>query len=184
MGVAVEHVMRQQAQRKRTAQVGITRQQVRHAIAQTRELTRHARPMHDLRQQRAVGNTRCQNVKEKRVGALVAQDKGNALFIGRDDALRKTVDAFLAKQMMGDKRGHNDPFDFIRCHPLCPPRAHAKPAMVNDGTQASYASPRCDLTSAARRRDTGTVELTRSSLSSINPVEPISTLCTSSKLTR
>lgn len=97
--------------------------------------------MHDLRQQRAVGNTRCQNVKEKRVGALVAQDKGNALFIGRDDALRKTVDAFLAKQMMGDKRGHNDPFDFIRCHPLCPPRAHAKPAMVNDGTQTVYASP-------------------------------------------
>ena len=42
--------------------------------------------------------------------------------------------------------------------------------MVNDGTQASYASPRCDLTSAARRRNTGTVELTRSSLSSINPV--------------
>ena len=115
---------------------------------------------------------------------MVAQDKGNALFIGRDDALRKTVDAFLAKQMMGDKRGHNDPFDFIRCHPLCPPRAHAKPAMVNDGMQTVYASPRCDLTSAARRRDTGTVEFTRSSLSSINPVEPISTLCTSSKLTR
>ena len=184
MGVAVEHVMRQQAQRKGATQVGVARQQMRHAVAQARELARHARAMHDLRQQRAVGNPRCQNVKEKRVGALVAQDKGNALFIGRDDALRKTVDAFLAKQMMGDKRGHNDPFDFIRCHPLCPPRAHAKPAMVNDGTQASYASPRCDLTSAARRRDTGTVELTRSSLSSINPVEPISTLCTSSKLTR
>ncbi len=85
---------------------------------------------------------------------MVAQDKGNALFIGRDDALRKTVDAFaFAKQMMGDKRGHNDSSDFIRCHPLCPPRAHAKPAMVNDDTQASYASPRCDLTSAARRRE-------------------------------
>ena len=80
--------------------------------------------------------------------------------------------------------GHNDPFDFIRCHPLCPPRAHAKPAMVNDGTQTVYASPKCALTSAARRRDTGTVEVTRSSLSSIRPVEPISTLCTSSKLTR
>ena len=92
--------------------------------------------MHDLRQQRAVGNTRCQNVKEERVGALVAQDKGNALFIGRDDALWKTVDAFLAKQMMGDKRGHNDPFDFIRCHPLCPPRAHAKPAVVNGASHA------------------------------------------------
>lgn len=97
--------MRQQAQRKGATQAGIARLQVRHAVAQARELARHARPMHDLRQQRAVGNTRCQNVKEKRVGALVAQDKGNALFIGRDDALRKTVDAFLAKQMMGDNAG-------------------------------------------------------------------------------
>ena len=133
--------MRQQAQRKGTTQAGVARQQMRHAVAQARKLTRHARPMHDLRQQRAVGNTRCQNVKEKRVGALVAQDKGNALFIGRDDALWKTVDAFLAKQMMGDKRGHNDPFDFIRCNPLCPPHSHAKPATANDGAPTLTQAP-------------------------------------------
>ena len=176
--------MRQQTQRKGATQAGVARQQMRHAVAQARELARHARAMHDLRQQRTVGNTRCQNVEEKRVGALVAQDKGNTLLVGRDNALRKTVDAFLAKQMMRNERRHNDPFDFIRCHPLCPPRARAKPAAVNGGVRTAYASPRCVLTSAARRRDTGTVEVTRSSLSSIRPVEPISTLCTSSKLTR
>ena len=184
MGIAIEHIVRKQAQRKRTTQVGIARQQVRHAIAQTRELTRHARAVHDLRQQRAVGNARRQDVEEKRVGTLVAQDKSNAFIVGRDNALRKTVDAFLAKQMMGDERGHIVPFDFIRCHPLCPPHGHAKPTAVNVGMRTAYPSPRCALTSAARRRDTGTVELTRSSLSSIRPVEPISTLCTSSKLTR
>ena len=184
MGIAIEHIMRQQAQRKRTTQVGIARLQVRHAIAQTRELTRHARAVHDLSKRRTVGNARRQGVEEKRVGTLVSQDKGDALLVGRNNALRKTVDAFLAKQMMGDKRRHDDPFDFIRCHPLCPPHGHAKPAVANDGVQTAYASPRCALTSAARRRDTGTVEPTRLSLSSIRPVEPISTLCTSSKLTR
>ena len=176
--------MRQQAQRKGAAQVGIAREQMGHAVAQARELARHTRAVHDLRQQRAVGNARRQDVEEKRVGTLVAQDKGDAFLVGRNDALRKTVDAFLAKQMMRNKRGHNDPFDFIRCHPLCPPHGHAKPAVVNGCAQTAYASPRCALTSAARRRDTGTVEVTRSSLSSIRPVEPISTLCTSSKLTR
>jgi len=98
--------------------------------------------VHNLPQQRAVGNARREHVEEKRVGALVAQDKGNTFLVGRNDALRQTVDAFLAKQMMRNERRHNDPFDFIRCHPLCPPRGHAKPAAVNDGVQVAYASPR------------------------------------------
>ena len=184
VGIAVEHIVRQQAQRKGATQIGIARLQVRHAVAQARELARHARAVHDLSKQHTVGNARREHVEEKRVGTLVSQDKGDALLVGRNNALRKTVDAFLAKQMMRNERGHNDPFDFIRCHPLCPPHGHAKPAAVNDGMQTAYASPRCALTSAARRRDTGTVEVTQSSLSSIRPVEPISTLCTSSKLTR
>ena len=141
VGIAIEHIVRQQAQRKGATQIGIARLQVRHAVAQARELARHARAVHDLSKRRTVGNARREYVEEKRVGALVSQDKGDALLVGRDNALRKTVDAFLAKQMMRNERGHNDPFDFIRCHPLCPPRGHTKPATANDGAPTLTLAP-------------------------------------------
>ena len=48
VGIAVEHIVRQQAQRKGAAQIGVARLQVRHAVAQARELARHARAVHDL----------------------------------------------------------------------------------------------------------------------------------------
>ena len=139
--IAIEHVVRQQTQREGATQVGIAREQMRHAVAQARELARHTRAVHNLRQQRAVGNAGRQDVEEKRVGTLVAQDKGDALLVGRDDALRKTVNAFLAKQMMGDKRRHDNPFDFIRCNPLCPPHSHAKPTVPDDDTRALMQAP-------------------------------------------
>ena len=141
VGIAVEHIVRQQAQRKGATQIGIARLQVRHAVAQARELARHARAVHDLSKRHTVGNARREHVEEKRVGTLVSQDKGDALLVGRNNALRKTVDAFLAKQMMRNERGHNDPFDFIRCHPLCPPHSHAKPVTANDGTPTLTLAP-------------------------------------------
>ena len=48
MGIAIEHIVRQQAQRKGATQIGIARLQVRHAVAQARELARHARAVHNL----------------------------------------------------------------------------------------------------------------------------------------
>ena len=141
MGIAIEHIVRQQAQRKGATQIGIARLQVRHAVAQARELARHARAVHDLSKRCTVGNARREHVEEEWVGTLVAQDKGDALLVGRDNALRKTVDAFLAKQMMRNERGHNNPFDFIRCNPLCPPHSHAKPVTANDGTPTLTLAP-------------------------------------------
>ena len=141
MGIAIEHIVRQQAQRKGATQIGIARLQVRHAVAQARELARHARAVHDLSKRHAVGNARREHVEEERVGTLVSQDKGDALLVGRDNAPRKTVDAFLAKQMMRNERGHNDPFDFIRCNPLCPPHSHTKPATANDGAPTLKQAP-------------------------------------------
>ena len=86
MGITVEHVMREHAQSEGAANLGIVLAQMRHPVAQRRELLGDATAMHGLGEPHALGDMRCAHAEEEWIRALVCQQKRHAFIIASDNS--------------------------------------------------------------------------------------------------
>ena len=133
MGVAVEHVVGEQACNKGAPQACLVLRQVRDVGAQAIEGGGDTPAVH-VRAHGAYGVAACAgHGKEERVGALAAHEKQVVFLLGEAQLAPHTVQNFLAEEMMGDECRHGMlPSCDLVCtrlalmHKLCPLWVHVR----------------------------------------------------------
>ena len=133
MGVAVEHVVGEQACNKGAPQACLVLRQVRDVGAQAIEGGGDTPAVH-VRAHGAYGVAACAgHGKEERVGALAAHEKQVVFPLGEAQLAPHTVQNFLAEEMMGDECRHGMlPSCDLVCtrlalmHKLCPLWVHVR----------------------------------------------------------
>lgn len=108
--VAVERVMRQQAQHEGAAQSGVMLVETAYTVAKRGELTGHAATVHALGQAHAVAHLKGADAEEERIRALVGQQERTALLVRVDNAGGQAIDALFAEEVVGNQSGHREPF--------------------------------------------------------------------------
>ena len=110
MRVAVERVMRQQAQDESATQSGVMLVEAAYTVAKRGELTGHAATVHALGQAHAVAHLKGADAEEERIRALVGQQERTALLVRVDNAGGQAIDALFAEEVVGNQSGHREPF--------------------------------------------------------------------------
>ena len=133
VGVAVEHIVGEQACHKGAPQAGLVLRQACDIGAKTVEGGGDAPAVH-VRSHGAHGVATCaRHGKEKRVGALAAHEKQVVFLLGEAQLAPYAVQNFLAEEMMGDECRHGMlPSCDLVCtrlalmHKLCPLWVHVR----------------------------------------------------------